>query len=375
MVCRECGEKMNEQPKISIITACYNSEKTIEQTIQSVLEQTYKNIEYIIIDGASTDETLAIVDKYKNRIDVVVSERDNGVYDAFNKGVHTASGEYILFLNSDDYFFDKRVLEQLASFLEEKNKPVCIYGDIYIKNEITGYIFRWNPVFSLDKIKAGLMPSHQAILLSKNIITEFDGFDLQYRIAADFDLMIKVFMKYSNKMFHIPLIVSVFRLGGLSSDFNTVPIVKMEKNQIIEKYFSNKDSYLKSLVNRTNEDYLIKWIENLIFQKKSISDSLIKRGIKKVVIFGSGEMAVLISRDLILNGIQVVGYLDNNIDRQGLVMSNVSIFSPDWLKVNAELVDAIIYGFQGFHEDEVEKQIDSFKIDSELKRISWRELI
>ncbi|KIL49929.1 glycosyltransferase [Jeotgalibacillus soli] len=366
---------MNKQPKISIITACFNSEETIEQTIQSVINQTYDNVEYILIDGASSDGTMEIVNKYRDRIAVLVSEKDGGVYDAFNKGIEYASGEYILFLNSDDYFFAESVIEQLADFLKDKNYPAGVYGDIYIKNELSGFISRYGELFNLEKIKNGSMPPHPGTLLSKKVILEFGGFDLTYRIAADFDLLTKIYLKYENMLFHIPILVTVFRLGGLSSHIETSPIVKQETKSIINHYFPDNDSVFDVSVSRTNEDYLKAWLEKVIFSNKSISEPLKQRQIKNVMIFGSGEMALLIAHDLKKNGIKVCGFLDNNRERQGIVMNGVKVFPPEGLIEKGQLLDAVIYGFQGYHEDAAEQQLDSFALKKSIIRLSWRNLI
>lgn len=359
--------------KISIITACYNSERTIEQTLLSVLNQTYNNIEYIIIDGCSTDGTLSIIDKYKDEGIILVSEPDDGVYDAFNKGVEYSKGDYILFLNSDDYLINELVIERLVETLIKSNYPIGIYGDIYIKNERTGYIFRYGKQFDLESIKTGSMPPHPATLLSKGTIEEFEGFDTTYKIAADFDLMVKVFLKYNHEIIYTPLIVSLFRLGGLSSHIGTQQLVKEETNQIIQNHFlENKTSKFKEL---SNEDYMKIWLENIVFSGNSLNHALKLQNIKQVVIFGSGEMAVLIAHDLIRNGVNVLGFLDNSLDRQGIIMNGIRVFPPNWLKSNYQLIDAIIFGFQGHHEDAVNLQLDSYELGKQIKRISWRKLI
>ncbi|URM33463.1 glycosyltransferase [Cytobacillus firmus] len=318
---------MNAQPKISIITACYNSEKTIEQTIQSVLNQTYENIEYIIVDGASTDGTMEIVKKYHDRISLVVSEKDSGVYDAFNKGVQYACGDYILFLNSDDYLIENTVLKYVANQIELRSNPIGVYGDIYIKNETTGFIRRLGQQIDLSNIKNGKMPPHPATFLQKSVITEFEGFNLNYQIAADFELLTKIFMKYEKDIYHIPILVSVFRLGGLSSNIKTLQIVKEETKSIINEYLLHFDSNTNMHVNNSNENYLKLWIENIVFNKKSISDPLKKLQIKNVVIFGSGELAVLIAQDLIVNEFNVLSFLDNNSERQGITMNGICVYS------------------------------------------------
>lgn len=366
---------IKKEPKISIITACYNSASTIEQTIQSVLNQTYNNIEYIIIDGASTDGTMDIVKKYLNQIDMVVSEKDRGVYDAFNKGLNVSTGDYILYLNSDDYFYENIVIEKLANFIKENNFPIGVYGDIYRINDQTGFVEKCSQRIDLNKMKDAIMPPHPAILLSRDVMNDIGGFDLQYKIAADYDLLAKVFLKFEKEILYYPIIVSVFRIGGLSSGFSSFPIVQAETQAIIDKHFLNKKSNFKAKLSYSNEDYLKKWLENILFVNKSISTPLIEKGIKKVVIFGSGEMALLIAHDFLRSGIQVVAFLDNNVGRQGITMNNIPIFSPGWLKLNIESTDAIIYGFQGFHDEVVRKQIESFGLPFLPVLISWRELI
>lgn len=367
--------KKQQGPKITIITACYNSEKTIEQTIQSVLNQTYGNIEYIIIDGASTDGTMDVVVKYWDQIDAVVSEQDCGVYDAFNKGVHLATGEYTLFLNSDDYFYRDNVIKLLVDFIRINNNPVGVYGEILKINEQTGYMDKYSIEIDLDKMKDGIMPPHPATLLKNNVITEFGGFDLQYGIAADFDLLSKVFYKYEKEIYYHPVVISVFRLGGLSSHRDTLSITKSETKKIINKHFPDYETRYNEGIDYTNEFYLKKWLEQVVFQNKSFGSSLKERKVKSVVIFGSGEMALLIAQDLIKNGIQVIGFLDNNEQRQGILMNSVGVYPPEWLKGNIGRIDAVIFGFQGFHEKDAKRQIDTYDFEIEIPCFSWRELI
>ncbi|WKT77735.1 glycosyltransferase family 2 protein [Lysinibacillus fusiformis] len=368
---------MNNGPKISIITACFNTENTIEQTIKSVLEQTYKNIEYIIIDGASTDGTMEIVGKYMDKIDVVVSGSDKGVYDAFNKGVQIASGEYVMFLNADDYLLENDVIKQLADFIIKKNEAVCVYGDIYMINESTGYKTKYGQNINLEKLKEGIMPPHPATLLLREVLLALGGFDLQYRIAADFDLMAKVLQKYENRMYYLPIVVSMFRLGGLSSNDRTRSIVLNETKSILNKYFPDNRSLVNQQAHDTNESLMKKWLEQIIFHNKSISTPLKEKQIKSVVIFGSEEMALLIARDLINSDIQIRGYLDNNELRHGIIMNDIEVYHPEWLWdiENIKQIDAVIFGFQGFHDEAVKKQLDTYKLKKEIQCLSWRDLV
>lgn len=368
---------MSNRPKISIITACYNAENTIEQTIQSVLGQTYEHIEYIIVDGASTDGTMEIVEKYRNKIDVVVSESDKGVYDAFNKGVHIASGEYIMFLNADDYFLENDVIKQLACFIKKKQDAVCVYGNIYMINESTDYKTKHGQNISLDKLKEGIMPPHPATLLLREVILALGGFDLQYRIAADFDLMAKVLQKYEKKVYYIPIFVTMFRLGGLSSNDSTQSIVLDETRSIINKYFPVNNTLINQQVPDTNESLLKKWLEQITFHNKSISYPLMEKKIKSVVIFGSEGIALLIAQDFKNAGIQIKGYLDNNERRHGIIMNNIEVYHPEWLlnTENTKQIDAVIFGFQGFHEEAGKEQLNSYNLEKEIYCVSWRDLV
>ncbi|AXH98438.1 glycosyltransferase [Sporosarcina sp. PTS2304] len=363
-------------PKITIITACYNSEDTIEQTIQSVLSQTYENIEYIIVDGASTDGTMDIVEKYRDRIDVVVSEKDRGVYDAFNKGVELATGEYIIFLNSDDYFYKTDVMEKCSDFIVSHEYPIGIYGDIFILNEETGFVDRYSREISIDEMKKGFMPPHPATLLKRNVIKEYGGFDLQYRIAADFDLISKLFLNYEEDILHIERVLTNFRLGGLSSHIDTMHITKSETNQILHQHFPGNEINYGPPALHNNEYYLMKWVEMIIHHKKSIGAILKSKQVNSVAIFGSGEMAVLIATDLQAYDIKVVGYLDNDINRQGIVMNNSEVFSPKWLIENLNSVDLVLYGFQGNHDKDIDAQLALLLGENrKIPCLSWREII
>lgn len=356
-----------ENPVITIITACFNSEKYIEQTIQSVINQTYDHIEYIIVDGKSTDATIAIIEKYKNEIDQVISEPDNGVYDAFNKAISLATGQYIMFVNSNDYLVSNEVIQEMMNEIIDRNYPVGIYGDILIKNEETGFVSISGQEITLDHFRHGKMPPHPATVLLKSVIEEFNGFNIRYKIASDFNLMLHIFKKYEKNIFYLPKVISTFRLGGLSGNI----MVKEETAKIINAHFS--DTIYSEVT--TNENYMKKWIEKLLFKQESIGSYLTKKGISNVAIFGSGEWGLLIYKDLNNHDINTVVFLDNNPKRQGLSMNQISIESPNWLIKNQYQVDAIILGFQGNHLDEGKRQLNSLLIDSKIVIFDWRQIL
>lgn len=165
--------------KISVITVCYNAAETLERTMQSVLEQTYRDIEYIIIDGGSTDGTLDIIRKYEDRFAYWVSEPDGGIYDAMNKGVMHATGEWVNFMNAGDRFVDEKVVETLFSE-EIESSYGCVFGDTLFAYREKNKVIKYGDD-SIHKI----MPScHQSIFCRRNLLLKYP-FDLKYRIAAD----------------------------------------------------------------------------------------------------------------------------------------------------------------------------------------------
>jgi glycosyltransferase involved in cell wall biosynthesis len=180
--------------KISIITVCYNAESCIEKAIQSVIDQTYKNFEYIVIDGQSTDQTLAIVNKYKGNISKIISEKDNGVFDAMNKGVNHSTGDIIYFLNSDDYFYDFNILEKIdQEFLKSPSTDI-LNGKVVVDTGIKKYD---NSAFTSPcKTKKDLFTHglcHQRVFVKRQLFEKYGLFNTKYKICADFDWLMRVF--------------------------------------------------------------------------------------------------------------------------------------------------------------------------------------
>lgn len=207
-------------PKISIVTIVYNGEQHIEQTILSVINQNYQNLEYIIIDGGSTDNTLHIVNRFKSKINVIVSEKDKGISDAFNKGLSKATGDLIGFLNADD-FYEPQSLHKLADFylknkLENKKKPFILHGNTYsLENDIK----KNKKDTSLGWWLAAPF-SHCSSFISNNYYKTYGGFNLSYKIAMDVDFFLK---SYKDKIeyFKIDFFIATQRTGGVS-DVNRV---------------------------------------------------------------------------------------------------------------------------------------------------------
>lgn len=227
--------------KISIITVVYNNEHTIENAITSVLFQTYEDIEYIIIDGGSTDNTVEIIRSYESKIDVFVSEKDNGLYHAMNKGISIASGDVIGILNSDDFYNDCNVLSDVMQNFNNNNKLDFLYGNlVYVKQDDKSRIIRrWNSKNYYDKFfEHANVPPHPSLFMKKSIYDEVGLFNLNYKIAADYELMIR-FMKRNKFNFkYIDRLVVNMRLGGESN--KSLKNIYLANKEVVNAWKDNK---------------------------------------------------------------------------------------------------------------------------------------
>ena len=205
--------------KISIITITFNSAATIEQTVRSVLEQSYANIEYIIVDGKSTDDTLKIIEKYKNKISKVISETDHGLYDALNKGIEMATGDVIGLLHSDDFYIDKNVVQKYAdTFI--KNKSDAVYSDLYYvdKTNTDKIIRKWKSGgYNSASFINGWMPPHPTFFVKREIYQKLGKFNTDFKSAADYELMLRFILKNKISVSYLPEYTVKMRVGGKSN--------------------------------------------------------------------------------------------------------------------------------------------------------------
>lgn len=183
-------------PKFSVITVTYNAEAVLEDTIQSVISQTYHHVEYIIVDGASKDGTLAVIDRYKEHIARVVSEPDKGLYDAMNKGIKLATGDYLCFLNAGDSFHEDDTLQQMAHSICGSELPDVLYGETELVDK-EGHFVRMRRLSAPEALtwrsfKQGMLVCHQAFFAKAALV---EPYDLRYRFSADFDWCIRIMKK------------------------------------------------------------------------------------------------------------------------------------------------------------------------------------
>jgi glycosyltransferase involved in cell wall biosynthesis len=217
--------------KISIITVVYNNEKTIKDAMQSVLGQTYKNIEYVIIDGKSKDNTVELINDYKENLGYFISENDYGLYDAMNKGIRASTGDVIGILNSDDLYQDSGVIAAVMEQFNNDPKLDILYGNmVYVKRDDTNRVVRnWKSKTYYNRFfENANVPPHPALFVRSKVYKEAGLFDLDYKIAADYEFMLRIFKnhKFNSKYFN-RLMVRM-RLGG-ASNASLSSVIKQNK--------------------------------------------------------------------------------------------------------------------------------------------------
>lgn len=205
--------------KVSLITVCYNAEAYLQHCIESVLAQDYPDIEYLIIDGASKDGTLDIIKQYESSIAYWESEPDEGLYHAMNKALAKVSGEVVGILNADDFYPRTTVISEVVAALRETGVDT-LFGDLlYVKSEETDTVVRFYPGkdFEPHKFARGNMPPHPTFFVKRFLYEQYGSFDTQYKICADFDLMVRFLVKAKASFTYLPKVLVHMRAGGVST--------------------------------------------------------------------------------------------------------------------------------------------------------------
>jgi FkbM family methyltransferase len=236
---------MNSQPLVSIVTVCLNSEKTIEQTILSVLEQNYSNIEYVIVDGGSKDKTLEIIKQYVSRFNgrmKWISEKDHGIYGAMNKGLRLSSGELIGMLNSDDWYETDAISSIVDHYLNDREAVYYGIQNIYRKN----FAISSRRVLPHEILLGGHMPPHQASFIPKTIYDKYGGYDIGYLIAADYDKLLSLFVN-NVRFVLVDKVVVNFRLNGMTEahQLRALTELQLARFRIVHK---SRKRYLFALI-------------------------------------------------------------------------------------------------------------------------------
>jgi len=256
---------MTQPPTLSIITVCYNAELLIERTIQSVIDQNWPFIEYIIIDGGSTDQTLEIIKRYSSHIRVMISEQDHGIYDAMNKGLTHATGKFILFLNAGDTIASPDTVSMVMQKASENPNVTLFFGDtLHVMDSGNRY---WNERREnfLDFILLGPI-CHQSLYARRDLL-ENAGFDTSYRICADYNWFLKILFSRESTIVYIPEVLSFYLIGGFSA--KNYKLYRKEQGSIMIRYtmrafFSNHfPQTTRSLFSRNLPHYAWNFLESL----------------------------------------------------------------------------------------------------------------
>jgi len=254
--------------KVSIITVVYNGEKTIEDAILSVASQSFPSIEHIIIDGASTDDTLSVVRKHENKITRVISEPDRGLYDAMNKGIKYATGDIIGILNSDDVYYNSDCITEVVKEFKDK-KVDAVYGNlIYVLPDNLEKIVRYynSESFRAKKFAYGIMPAHPTFFVYKKYYEKFGLYKIDYLIAADFELLVRFLYTHKASYSCLPKVLVKMRLGGISTK-------NIKSNWIlnVEVLRACKENRIKTNLIKIWSKYFIKLFE--LIQRPDLKNS------------------------------------------------------------------------------------------------------
>lgn len=205
--------------KISVITATYNSRATIREAIESVLSQSWHDVEYIVIDGGSRDGTLDILEQYRDRFSYFVSEPDKGIYDALNKGIRAATGDIVGFLHSDDLFEDENVLASIVEAFKKSNAD-AVYGDLlYVRSNDPSKVVRYwkSGTFRRNSLTLGWMPPHPTFYVKRNLYESAGYFDTSFRISADYESVLRFLGKHRARLAYVNRVLVRMRVGGASN--------------------------------------------------------------------------------------------------------------------------------------------------------------
>lgn len=208
--------------KVSVITVCYNRKATIEQSIKSVLDQDYPDIEYIIVDGNSSDGTQEIIRPYLDKIAKYISEPDKGMYDAINKGLGLATGDIVGLMHSDDVFYDTAVVSKIIEKFKNNSNINAIYGDgIYVTNDDEQKIVR-NRIggdYDYKRLKSGWLPLHPTVYIKKSVIDKYGNYNLDFKIASDTEFLLRYLFKHKISIAYLNAYIVKMRMGGLSTNY------------------------------------------------------------------------------------------------------------------------------------------------------------
>lgn len=354
--------------KISIITVCLNSERTIEQTIQSVIRQNYSDYEYIIIDGGSTDKTLEILDKYKENISIIVSEPDDGIYDAMNKGIDISTGDIVGIINSDDWY-EPLALETVGKYFQESGAEV-IYGrvNIYSENNKVKIQIPTN----IEKLRYEMEIPHPATFVKRDVYIKHGTFQQKYKIAADYELMLRLYIS-GVRFACIDKALANFRHGGISE--LQAQKTAEETLKIAQKYLPYAPLRLKKnlkdiIINRYRAycfdrilDEFSYLVGEVLHKKLGVSNE------DNVAIFGAGEWGIKTYEALLKRNMTPMFLVDNDKKKWSQNGKGRNVLSPERLKTFKGVLLVLVNKFS----TEILAQVEEV-CNPEIYCITWEEI-
>lgn len=310
--------------KITVITVCFNSAKTIERAIQSVISQDYPDKEYIIVDGGSTDGTLDIIKKYEHSITRWVSGKDEGIFDAMNKGIGMAKGDVIAFLNSDDWYMESALSEVQEMFMEKECDCVCC--DNYVIRKDGSLVYYDVSDIPLEDMFKRMIYYHSAIFARTEFFSRENNFDLKYKIAADYDWMLRV-MEQGARIQYLHKPVFTFCYGGVSS-VNEVACAREAREIAIRHLPKNRKEYRQKI----DERYFRIAMQGAGREEVFRSFKAVISNGYPVILWGAGKRGKQCLTWMQKNGIQVIAIVDSDMDNWRNTVQGVQIHSPQFLQ-------------------------------------------
>ena len=322
--------------KLSVITVCYNSESTIEQTIKSVISQKNVDVEYIIVDGCSTDKTLQIVDRYKDKIAKVISEPDRGIFDAMNKGISLANGDIISFLNSDDWYEPNALYLVEQVFL--RSGADIVVGNSYYISQAGEMVYYNGDKDTNNDIRVRMPYHHESIFARREQFKVADNFDLKFKLAADYDWFLRQFL-CGVDIYRIDVPVFTFTYGGASS-VNAIECA-YEAKMIASNYAAKpeiRSGIDEHWVNAVAANIDSPEITEILKNKKFLRDGLLDND--KVYVWGTGRWAEKTIRLIEESGVSIFAYIDEDKDKQKSNFYGYKVIDFDNVPVNSEIIIA-----------------------------------
>ncbi len=217
------------EPKITIITINFNNAQGLEKTLKSVADQTYKNIQYVVVDGASTDGSRDVIEKFMKYIDIAIIEPDSGIYNAMNKGIKQASGDYLLFLNSGDWLLSDTVIEQVNSYRLDQD---IVYGDMIFRNNQKEWAWNLPATLTFETFYTSTIP-HPSSFIKRDLFNMVGLYDESLKIVSDWKFFILAVTKFNCSYKHIDCIISSYDFNGISSLPENLPAISAERNAVL----------------------------------------------------------------------------------------------------------------------------------------------